>query len=187
MSNQLSLFQGKLHHYFFLISPDQQTKEQVKFLKGLANNLINLSEENLWSVPHLSLFKCTVRYSIDDLVIQKTRMALKNIRSFNVKLDGLDVVSQGKSKKNLHLKIKNPDPIKDINRSLTSEFHYRQHDLVPHISIAKSINLSDYGKLSYSLNKFDYKGEFLCNKIVILKKVFGENKGYSKLYEASLN
>lgn len=187
MTDQLSLFETKLHEYFFLIPPDQRTKQEVTFLKGIANNLINLSEENLWSVPHLSLFKCMVGYSIDDLIIRKTAKALKNIHSFKIKLDGLEVFTHKSSKKTLVLKIKNPDPINTINKSLTDEFYFRPHTLLPHITIAKSINQSDFGKLSYSLNKFDYKGEFLCNKIIILKKVIGENKRYSVLHEAALN
>ena len=186
MYGQLNLFSEEIHEYFFLIQPDQKTEKEVKLYKRIVNSSIHLSPENLWSVPHLSLFKWTTSAGIDDYIIQKTEKALKDRKGFKVELDGLDVYAHGNIKRSLVLKVKNPQPIMSVNKSLTSEFKFRPHKIRPHISIVRSINVNDFDKLS-SLNQFDYKGEFTCNKITILKKVLGQDQKYVTLHEAVLN
>lgn len=187
MNGQLNLFNEETYEYFFLIQPDQRTEKEVKLYKRIMNSSIHLSKENLWSVPHLSLFKWKANYSMDEFVIRKATQALKNVEGFKVKLDGLDVYSHGHVKKSLVLKVKNPAPIKSVNKSLLDEFKFNSHKISPHITIAKSIPVSDFNKLSYSLEQFNYRGEFLCNKITILKKMLGEDKNYVVLHEAVLN
>lgn len=187
MYGQLSLFSEELNEYFFLIQPDQKTEKEVKHYKHIMNSSIHLSNENLWSVPHMSLFKWTTGAGMDDYIIQKSERALKNKGSFQVKLDGLDIYHHG-IKKSLVLKVKNPQPIEVVNRSLTSEFKFRPHKIRPHITIARSIPVNDFNKLSHSLiNQFDYKGEFTCSKITILKKVVGQDQRYITLHETELN
>ncbi|PBQ32986.1 hypothetical protein CNR22_14780 [Sphingobacteriaceae bacterium] len=185
MTGQLNLFSDELYEYFFLIQPDQKTEKEVKLYKRIVNSSIHLSAENLWSVPYLSLFKWTVNYSMDEFIIRKTTEALKNTEGFKIKLDGVDVYHHGQVKKSLVLKIKNPAPIKSVNRSLLEEFKCNAHKISPHITIVKSIPNIDFKKLN-SLDQFDYKGEFDCNKITILKKMIGSDQKYVVLHEAAL-
>jgi 2'-5' RNA ligase len=187
MIGQLNLFNEEMHEYFFLIQPDPKTEKEVKLYKRIVNSSIHLSKENLWSAPHLSLFKWTVNCSMDDFIICKTDKALKDIAGFKVQLDGVGVYSHGNIKKSLVLKIKNPEPIRSVNKSLVHAFNFRSRKISPHITIVSSIPVTDFNKLAYSLNQFNYKGEFLCNKITILKKIHGENKNYIVLHEAALN
>jgi len=187
MNAQLNLFNEEMFEYFFLIQPDPKTEKEVKLYKRIVNSSIHLSPDNLFSVPHLSLFKWRVNYSMDDFIIRKTSQALKNVAGFKVKLDGLDVYHHGHVKKSLVLKVKNPTPIKSVNKSLIDEFNCKVSKISPHIPIVRSIPSSDYNKLIYSLNQFNYKGEFDCNKITILKKMIGIDNKYVVLHEASLN
>lgn len=186
MSAQLNLFHQEMYEYFFLIQPDQKTEKEVKLYKRIVNSSIRMSRENLWSVPHLSLFKWTTNYNMDDYIIDKASKALKNISGFKVKLDGVDVYHHGHVKRSVVLKVKNPEPIRSVNRSLGNEFQFQNRRISPHISIVRSIPLQDFNKIT-PLNQFDYKGEFLCNKITILKKMIGEDKTYVMLHEAELN
>ena len=188
MKSQLSLFSEELYEYFFLIQPDSKTSKEVKLYKHIMNSSIPLSGENLRSVPHLSLFKWTARAGLDEYIINKTEKALKNKPGFKVKLDGLDIYHHGQIKKSLVLKVKNPLPIESVNKSLISEFKFHPYKIRPHITIARSVPVRDFDKLSNSLiNQFDYKGEFLCNKITILKKMLGAGKNYVVLHETVLN
>lgn len=185
MTGQLNLFSEELYEYFFLIQPDQKTEKEVKLYKRIVNSSIHLSAENLRSVPYLSLFKWTVNASMDDYIIRKTTEALKNTEGFKIKLGGLDVFHHGQVKKSLVLKIKNPAPIKSVNKSLLEEFKCNEHKLSPHIPIVKAISNYDFKKIN-SLEQFDYKGEFECNKITILKKMVGVDQKYVVLHEAAL-
>lgn len=186
MYGQLNLFSDEIHEYFFLIQPDQKTDKEVRLYKRIVNSSIHLSKENLFSVPHLSLFKWTTSSTVDDYIIEKTEKALKNKGGFNVKLDGLEVYAHGNIRRSMVLKVKNPLPIEQVNRSLTSEFRFKPHKIRPHISIVRSIPVNDFEKIS-PLEQFDYKGEFACNKITVLKKVIGQDQKYITLHEADLN
>jgi 2'-5' RNA ligase len=187
MEVQLNLFEEETHEYFFLIQPDLKTEREVKFYKRIVNGSIPLSKENLWSIPHLSLFKRTVNYSMDDHIIRQTTKALEGKRRFMIRLDGLDVYNHGNIKRSLVLKVKNPTPIRSINRSLREVFKFRVPEISPHITIVRSIPLNEFNKIVRSLDQFNYRGEFFCNKITILKKVAGLDKNYKVLYEADLN
>lgn len=187
MNDQLNLFEEERFEYFFLIQPDQKTDKEVRSYKMTLNDAIALSKENLWSVPHLSLFKWQVNGVNDNYIIEKTSKALKNVPGFKVKLGGVDIYTHGPSKRSLVLKVDNPDPIRAVNRSLVNEFHFQEHAIQPHITIARSIPVNEFNKLGYRFNQFNYKGEFYCNKISILKKRIGEDKRYVLLHEQKLN
>jgi len=187
MKGQLNLFEEKMFEYFFLIQPDLKTEKEVKLYKRIVNSSIHLSRENLWSVPHLSLFKWRVNYSMDDFIVRKTVKALKDISEFIVELDGVDVYDHGKVKKSIVLRVKNPESVCSVNKSLMDEFKFQYRKISPHITIVRSIPVKEFGKLAYSLNRFDYKGEFVCNKITILKKIIGEDRNYVMLHEEVLN
>jgi 2'-5' RNA ligase len=184
-SGQLNIFGEDVYEYFFLIQPDQKTEKEVKLYKRIVNGYIHLSAENRWSVPHLSLFKCTANCSMDEAIISKASQALKNVEGFKVKLDGVDVYHHGLIKKSLVLKVKNPAPIKSLNKSLSEEFKGPSDKLSPHITIVRAIPTNDFKKLN-SLEQFNYKGEFDCKKVTILKKMVGSDKNYVVLHEAAL-
>jgi 2'-5' RNA ligase len=187
MNDQPNLFNEESYEYFFLIHPDSRTEQEVKYYKRVVNGSIRLSHENLWSVPHLSLFKWKVSASLDDYIIRKMDNALKGTGGFKIKLDGVDVYRHGHVKRSLVLKVKNPAPIRAVTNSLIHEFNFRSHKLSPHISIVRAIPEKDFEKLGTALNKFDYKGEFLCNKVTVLKRVSGGDHKYIKLHEAVLH
>lgn len=187
MKDQLSLFEEERFEYFFLIQPDGKTAKEVRSYKMILNEAIPLSHENTLSTPHLSLFKWQVNGGIDNYIIQKTSKALKNVSSFKVKLGGMDIYTHGSSSRSLVLKVDNPDPIRAVNRSLVNEFQFKEQKLQPHITIARSIPAQDFNKLGYRFRQFDYKGEFYCNKISILKKRIGDDKNYILLHEEKLN
>lgn len=186
MQEQLSLFEEERFEYFFLIQPDPGTDRAVRSYKQVLNETIPLSSENLWSVPHLSLFKWQVNSGMDDYIIRKTTEALSGAGGFVVRMGGLDIYTHGPDKRSLVLRVDNPDAVKTLNRSLIREFQLREFVWQPHITIARSIPTTDFNKLGYKFNQFNYKGEFYCNKVVILKKKIGEGEKYILLHEARL-
>lgn len=187
MKGQLDLFSVESYEYFFLIQPDKITDREVRLYKRIVNSSIYLSYENLWSVAHLSLFKWRVNYSVDAFIIEKLTKALEGIGGFMIKLDGLEIFHHRSEKRSLVLKVKNPESIQIVSKILEKEFKFRERSSSPHITIVRSIPVKEFDKLGNSLNQFDYKGEFLCNKITILKKQVGQDKHYVVLHEAMLN
>jgi 2'-5' RNA ligase len=187
MYSQLNLFSQEIHEYFFLIRPDPKTEREVRLYKHMVGGSIPLSLENRWSAPHLSLFKWTTGAGMEEEIIRKTGKALQHREGFTVQLDGLDVYTHGNIKKTLVLKVKDPGPIVSVNQSLVSAFRFRPGGIRPHITIVQSIPVNQFHKISCSLSQFDYRGEFSCNKITILKKVIGEDPKYRLFHEARLN
>lgn len=186
MQEQLSLFEEERFEYFFLIYPDAKTDREVRSYKRSLNELIPLSTENLWSVPHLSLFKWQVNAGMDDFIVRKSTEALAGIGGFNVRMGGVDVYTHGPDKRSLVLKVDNADSVKALNRSLLREFHFRELVWQPHITIARSVPTAEFNKLGYKFGPYNYKGEFYCDKVSILKKKIGEGEKYILLHEARL-
>lgn len=175
------------YEYFFLISTDESTRKIVQLNKSRVNELIDLPKENLRSIPHLSLFKLVINRGTDDLIIRKAATALKHTARFTVAIDGSEVYVHGNVARSLVLKIKDPQPIITLNKSLMSEFNLRSGRFSPHITIARSIPINEFNKLSGSLSQFNYKGEFVCNKITVLRKVIDKDSKYQLLHELYLN
>lgn len=186
MQAQLNLFEEEGYEYFFLIQPDAKLDREVRSYKRLLNEKITLSDDNLYAVPHLSLFKWQVNTSMDQYIIQKTTEALHSLGGFMIRLGGVDVFTHGPEKRSLVLKVDNAETVKGLSRSLIHTFKFREHNWQPHITIARSIPTADFNKLNYKFNQFNYKGEFYCDRVVILKKPMGEGKKYVLLHEARL-
>src|ERR1035437_696170 len=98
MGSQLSFFteseglQERLkYEYFFVISPDNIIKKEVELLKAKLDVKIGLSDENRFSKPHISLFKWPAKNNVDHKIIQFAEKMLRETKTFNIPLNGLDI------------------------------------------------------------------------------------------------
>jgi 2'-5' RNA ligase len=183
----LTLFNDRPCEYSWLIKPGDIVSQKTMCFKEVLQDSIGLSVFNRKSLPHISLVKKEYDYELDDFIRDKTINALKGIKSFKIVMGGAEVFKHGDVSRTLVLKVNDPEPIQKINKKIRAEFNFKQKKLLPHVTIARSIPLSDFNKLPTSLNEFDCRDEFICNKITILKKFTEESKGYDLFYEVQLN
>lgn len=185
--SQLNLFEPthkKEYEYFILVSPDNNMISKVKNEKLKLHNEIGLNKENLYSVPHISLFKFN-EIKEGELVLPLIKKALFNVKSFTVELNELLVFDHG-SKKSIAYDFKNPEPLCEINKRILSSFFVRPSSFKPHLTIAKSVPYKDFKNIK-SLDDYVLKGSFLCDNITILRKEIGAKQKYKTFGRIWLN
>lgn len=172
--DQLSLFQERketigrpVYEYFFLISPDLSIKKVIKEMKNKLHKEIGLSKADLFSVPHISLFK--TRAPQEKLDIGTYAEELSKTTAFEITVCGHGIFEQYNRKKTLYLKLKEKEPIGSIfTKLLECRGDYSQPEFIPHLTIARNISTENLNRVD--LSEYDFKGEFFCDRITVLRK-----------------
>lgn len=159
---QLDIFGSKLHEYLLVIEPDSKTKERIIEFRELVNKIIPLSRESLESKPHISLCYFEATNFSDELIISRAQQAISAITPFDVVLDGCEKWKNG----TFVVKVNQDKHINHLLEKLTVVF--KGVIKTPHLTIARNIA----GKLldQLPMENFEYKSEFKCESIYILKK-----------------
>lgn len=152
--------------YFVLISPPPAIIRQIAAMKKTLHKTVPIGDQNLHSIAHISLFRMLVPEN-DDLVLQKVRHALAHLYCFTITFNGAELFVHGSTKKSLVIKIENPEPIRMIHAFITREFRTPKK-ITPHLTIARNIPVRYADKINPE--DFYFYGEFLCDRITILKK-----------------
>jgi 2'-5' RNA ligase len=197
MQAQMNLFdeaapqekRDRMADYFFLISPDQATSKGVRALKEKMYSRIQVSQASLRSLSHISVFKCRYPDNCEALLIGMAEGALKEINGFKVRLDGWDIYKHGQASRSLVLRIGDPGPIETLRRSLLKKFRFHDRRTVPHLTIARAVPTRNFNKVFSFLPEFDYRSEFFCDKVTILKKMVDGDKDqpYRVVHQALLS
>lgn len=171
----------ELQDYFVLISPTDEVKKETKKLKNKLYKIIGRTTENEYSVAHISLFKA--KFERDNHLLEKLKKALADLKPFAVSTNEAEVFSHGATKKTVYLKIENPKPIQALFESIGEEFKFKK-EIVPHLTIEQNLPIADFEKIENDLNAFNYKSEWICDRITVLKR--NPIKGTYKLMEEIL-
>lgn len=168
----------QLSEYSIMLSPSDEIKSETKKLKKKLYKMIGRETENKNSVAHISLFK--TKWEKDKHVLDRVRKSIADQKEFSVEINGTDVYDHGTKAKTLFLKVENPKPIQSLYESFKEEFKIKS-GLNPHLTIEQNIPVLDFDKIKDSLDTFNYKNEWICNKVTILKKK--ENGGFKVVEE----
>jgi 2'-5' RNA ligase len=171
------------YEYFILIAPDENVKRQIALKKSALNYEIGISESDLWSIAHISLFKFASAMH-EQLIVPKIKNALEGLDSFRIDLKNLDIYDHG-YKKSIVFKFQDDKPVKQVNEILLGAFNQRVHDIDPHLTIARSVPNYDFDKIS-NLNNYYFKGGFMCDKITVLRRPWNMKTRYEVFAEVSL-
>lgn len=182
---QQDLFNEPLYDYFFMIGPDLPTTKAVKELKQLMHDRIVLSWENLNSKPHLTLAEFRTTESAEEQIVRKAIATLEEYPAFPVTLDGVTVFEHGRASRSVVLKVADPKPIREAQSLLKKALRLKGRGITPHVTIARNIPIGNFDRLG-SLEDFDYRGEFRCDRILLLKKPAAGRAAYTLLCEALL-
>lgn len=173
-----------IYEYFLLISPDQKVKQHVRGLKEKLNRRIGLTQDNVNSIPHISLMLLRKGSIQDSAVIEKAKESLLKESSFKIELHQASSFDHAETN-DIILNVENPEPVKKIFKNLISQFEPgRNHPRLvnPHITIGRGIPKKDFEKVSSSLNEFNLRADFLCRSVTILRRqVMGREKSKYKM------
>lgn len=159
---QLDIFGSETYEYLFVIEPDQKTTERVIELRMFVNSIIPLSEETLHSKPHISICYFEASDYSDDLILTKVNQVLSSIHSFDIRVEGSEQWKNG----TLVLNINPDESILDLQKQLAGVFKGVIKTF--HLTIARHIAAKFSDQLP--IESFQYKNEFKCESIHILKK-----------------
>jgi len=140
--------------------------------------MIGRETENSKSVAHISLFN--TKWEHDKHVLDRVRKSISDQKEFAISINGTDVYDHGTKAKTLYLKVENPKPIQFLYEAFKEEFKIK-NGFNPHLTIEKNIPISDFEKIQDNLDVFNYKSEWICDKVTILKKK--GNGGYKVVDE----
>ncbi len=186
MDIQGSLFGDEVHEYFVLISPDEGICKTIEAWKQEIKRYITLDPVNLRNKAHLSLVKFRRDYDSDDQVLEGVKKALQSFRSFRMVLNDWMVFKHGGDKSSLVLKLKDPDPPKLMSRLLRKQFRLPPKQMVPHVSIVRSIATQECDKIFPLRQELFIHQEFWCDRVTILKKKISSDSAYTNIGEVIL-
>jgi len=202
--DQFSLFPETLYEYHILLSPSDAIKEDVDNLKQQLHELIGIAERDRKSIAHITLLNMEAFESTDvkDLI----KKAVSGFTKFAIKISGYDTLSNGAVARTFCLKIENPFPVdelasaiknpkkkrtpKVVNRQTSiidkpSADKPKKLSMVPHITIASNIPVTDLEKIE-DFTPFEYENEWLCDRIVIRRRIAGTDKIFTPAGEVKL-
>ncbi|RZL47249.1 MAG: hypothetical protein EOO93_25225 [Pedobacter sp.] len=132
-------------------------------------------------------------------VSKKIKKLLNGQKKFTVSLRGHDVFKQG-DKRTLYLKIQDAEPIENLlallnppkkaapvvrQTSILDKPKRTVKKIVPHLTIARNIPKADFERIT-DFTPFDLHAEWECDKITILRRVWGTNDPYDPAGEINL-
>jgi 2'-5' RNA ligase len=191
---QLTLFPETLYEYHVLLSPGDAIIDDVDALKQQLHEMITLQDYNLHALAHVTLMKLE-GYDSMNLAAQ-IKAAVAGVKRFTVKLNGYDYFKNG-NERTLYLKIEDPAPIDNLAALIKPGSRRKPKKVIrqisildkpgqkpkaptisPHVTIARNIAEADYERIT-DFTPFDYQGEWLCERIMIRRRVAGSTKGFS--------
>lgn len=149
---------------FFIISPPKNVIDYVATLKNHVKSAIGHSFEDEFSKAHISLFK--YRHEHPERVLYQVDTKVSTVNPFHVYIKNLNFFTDGPSKRTIYLEIVYKNPICDIFQNITGQ----ESGFLPHITIAKDLEINDFIAAWTSLKNLSYSEYFKCDHITVLKK-----------------
>ena len=200
-STQISLFPETLYEYHILLSPSDAIKDDVDNLKQALHEQIGIADRDRTSIAHISLMKMEAfeSTSVKDIV----KKALAGEPRLTIKINGHDHFKNG-NERTLYLKLDEPEnidrlavAIKNPSKKKAPKPKYRQTSIVdkperkpklsmtPHITIARNITEADFDKIDFTA--FEYQNEWVCDRVIIRRRLAGTDKLFSPAGEVKLS
>lgn len=193
---QLTLFPETKYEYHVFISPPKNVIEDVAGLKNKLKGMIGMAPYNE-TPAHITLAAFDAYESAD--VKENIRNAVSGIKSFPIKVDGHGTFDNSKT---LHLKVTNPELLDDIAFGIKSQKKAKKESrqtsildpkrqpkrkpvITPHITIARNIPHDDYGRIG-DFSAFEYATEWICDKIIVKRRICGSDTNFKAYAEIRL-
>jgi len=149
---------------FFIISPPKNVSEYVATLKSHVKLAIGHNFEDEFSKAHISLFKYHDEHP--ERTLYKLDSMVSTFNAFHVYIKNLNFFTHGSNKRTIYLEIVYKNPLCDIFQNITG----KESEFLPHITIAKNLDVNDFLIAWSSLKNLSYSEYFKCDHITVLKK-----------------
>lgn len=186
MDEQLSIFDElpdagytSVNEYLIVLSPKEEIKEKVKFLKNEIHSLINLPNDKRFATAHITLFELLNPKIAEEDLIQWLKEGVSKVEPFDVQLSDFSVFMHGENSRTLYFKVLNHEPIKQLYALLRSKARFKisKKTLTPHLTIVKSILVKELDTIFDSKINLHYQNEFESKSLLILKReILGNTK-----------
>lgn len=174
---QTSLF-GQQYAYLVVISPPDEVINEIQVIKKELNSISDISDSNLFSIPHITL----TDHRTDDIYLPETiEKFIEGEKSFPIQVKDWGIFQHGTDRVTIYLKIVNPEAILNLIKKVKSKLN------PPHLTLAKDIPISTYEKLIPYLNELKFSGSWNCDKVTVLKKLMAKKHlGFKEKIEIPL-
>lgn len=177
-----------LYQYFLVIAPPDDIKNKVRGLKHKLHDVSELSDYNLFSVPHISLINFHTIRPVNERFIEAVQNVFLRNRTFEVELSGYDFFLHGNTSYTIYVKIKDTDPITNLHNELSMLLGLPIHSFTPHLAVARTISRLSFEKGYSTVAKNTIDEKFICNNVTILERKIqnGVVSDYKVLKEVKL-
>lgn len=181
MDEELTLFEKReINEYFLVISPSDEINRDVMMFRQNIYAKLNSSAKNQFSKAHISLVNFSVPSLSEQQIIDYTKKALYGIEKFTVRLNNYEIFHHGPDLRTVCLKVENHEPIIRVFNSLFTHFNFNPERLTPHITLAKTISVTEFDQIKDITILYDYQKKFDCEGLTLLKRV---KRGNIHIYE----
>ncbi|OYQ43504.1 hypothetical protein CHU92_03325 [Flavobacterium cyanobacteriorum] len=191
--SQFSLFPEPQYSYHILLSPPGPVKADVAGMKETLDAMIGIGIHN-FTPAHITLHTLEAAETVNIKDILKT--ALAGQRKFTVKMGGCEAWNHA-----LVLKVANPEPVAALaaivkaphkapvkverQTSLLDRPKRPKAIITPHITIARGLAEDDLNRIE-DFAPFDYRNEWLCDRVTIVRRKSDSNGRFVKYAEIKL-
>lgn len=181
---QLEFFEKKKMVYFILISPGEDGISEVRKLKTLLNDSFGISEKNLYSVPHISLFQEVLLEENEGQILKTCQDILKDISAFQVNTTDVNFFSNPKGVTHI-LSVSNERTITEISIRLYRDLRNKKFKITPHVTVAKMQSLENQQAMHQLILENYEPVSFWVDRILVLKKGLFD-KNYQRVTEVKI-
>lgn len=155
--------------FFILLSPSAQVKALVRDHKLYAAEVIG-NYESMHSIAHVSIKKMHRQKSfLTEPAIRSLTPKLATTPPVTLTIDGFDYFNHGEDYKTIYAKIRSTPEITQWFKTLKKHLNIKEF-MVPHITIARNIPVSDFNLLWPHFKAINWSESFTVNELTVLQK-----------------
>ena len=155
--------------FMILLSPSDKVNEEVRDHKSYAAEVIG-KYESMNSIAHISIKKMHRQKSfVTEPAIKLLNRKLEAIASINLTIDGFDYFNHGEDYKTIYARIRSTPETSAWFKTLKKHLSIKEF-MVPHITIARNIPVTDFNKLWPHFKAINWVESFTVNELTVLQK-----------------
>jgi len=155
--------------FMILLSPSNEMKTKVREHKLYAAEIIG-NYESMHSIAHISIKKMHRQKSfLTEPAIRSLTPKLAAIPPITLTIDGFDYFNHGEDFKTIYARVRSCPEIAAWFKTLKKHLNIKEF-MVPHITIARNIPVSDFTQLWPHFKAIKWVESFTVNELIVLQK-----------------
>jgi len=170
-NNNVTIEQETLYDYLLIVTPGTQINNDVKAMKKLIALELGMNGNRI-SEAHISLFRSEFPVKYQDDFIYLLESIAKKQSGFTLYTSRFDHFEHGNGsdKHTIYVNVANPKPMAELHKKILQEFDIKPTTYKPHITLARAISTSEFGKVYEHFNNQIFVRSFQCRSFTLLRK-----------------